>query len=267
MADTIAASQSIGSNAAPPNRVLKRKAVKDSDMFTKSKRIKYDANRPAYGEMWQQKLQKARDEIVLRPDELSGVIVPPEFLPVPKVCKWSKKVSFDDTRTRKWASLNKDKMKVKKNKHITEEVRSKALARFPMMEARKKEAIQDEAKARKALSESVEARIEQFRQRIEELKKDPASNDLTLFKMSFLRQCWKNLNYAIKFQSGPLEYEDMTAYAKEFVSRSHYRINILDNFADLATVQAMGFGTEEGIPSTVEERQVQRVLGLVLGME
>jgi flagellar biosynthesis GTPase FlhF len=218
MAPTIGMSQGASSTTPSPTRVLKRKAVTEKALFGPNKRLKNTLDNSNFAQAYQQEEQKIRDELPIRSDILAGTVVPPKALPKTVKSKWGGKTQADDDQTYRWMQRNADKDQVRKNKHISQALRDKAVRSFPKLEAKKQEEKQARAHANAEFKEEISEQIESYRKEIRMEKKYNCEDKTDLRMYEFMYRCWKNLNYAARFQGGDLEHQDLRRWDTEFVS-------------------------------------------------
>jgi hypothetical protein len=210
----------------PPKRALKRKAATEKDIFMTNKRPKYNTlNKTNFAEEYQQQQQKIRDELPIRPDMLQGIILPPECLAKGINGPFKGKTTEGDPgKMYRYAAQNGDKARVKKGQRVSQKVRDTALATFPKLEKRKKEEEKVKEKERlekrAVILKEIEDLIEKHGKEIAFEKKVNCEDKADLLEARFIHQCWKNLNYAARFQTGAVEHGDLARYSKEFVSTS-----------------------------------------------
>ena len=210
-------SQSVPSPVPSPNRVLKRKQVTENDIFKPCKRVKNTVNESAFAMPYQKEEQKIHDELPIRPDMLKGVIIPPKCMPAGVRSKWGGKTQAGDPGIMyRYVALHGDKARVQQNKHVSQEVREKALASFPkaLPSFPKAEDKQREEKKAKAVERAnflkdIETEIAHWQREIRMEKEYNCEDKEDLRNNEFMHSCWKKLNYAARFQGGSFEHQDL----------------------------------------------------------
>ncbi len=152
----------------------------------------------------------------MREDMLKGIIIPPKAIPNDVHSGFGgRSQQGDPAGMYRWVAQHGDSTRARRNKHITEAVRDRAAASFPMAEKRKEEGRKAKATEKTKFSKRIEYVVEGYRQ-LETGKKD-----CNIPWVKFMHRCWKELNYAATFGSGPLEHRDLKKYEEAFVSPSN----------------------------------------------
>lgn len=206
------------STAPTQSRVLKRKAATENDLFKPCKRVNYSSNASPFAQEHQKVQQKVRDELPMREDMLRGIIVPRKFVPKDIHSSHKGRSTSDDTRTYRWASLNADKARVRKAKHVSEDVKARANQSFPKLEAKKKDEREAKLLQEAGWRKERDDMVDWWRNEVKEEKELKVDNTAGLHRAEFMYQCWKNFNYAASYQGGKFEHRDLNKWDKQFVS-------------------------------------------------
>jgi hypothetical protein len=266
MASTLNMGLATPSPTPSPTRILKRKAPTENDMFKSAKRTKSTLNNHTFAQEWQKEQQKVRDEVELVPDALRGVILPPKALPKLTYSSWGTKIQYDDSGSRRWLALNGDKARVKNNKHINEAVHDTAMARFPKVEARKREEEKVKVQESVHLRGKVDEKIQHYRQEIDFEEMFGVYDKAALNMNKFMHQCWKCLNYAVRCQTGSLEHEALEMWDREFVSASDL-VLAGTLMADIDLGSSLGRAKKQVLAAEMECGQEAGILGHEMGVQ
>ena len=163
-----------------------------------------------------------RDELPLRPDMLEGIIIPPSRLSKGVSGAFNGKTTEGDPgKLYRYAALNGDKARVKQGQHVSQQVRERALAAFPKLKQGKQDEhrvkVKERAEERASMLKEIEDLVEKYGNKVKSETEVSCKDKVDLLEARFLHQCWKNVNYAARFQMGAVEHGDLKGHSKAFV--------------------------------------------------